>query len=598
MTLAVRLLGQVQIRRDDQPITMRGYKPLALLAYLLVAGKAHTRQHLVDLLFDGPDDPKASLRWTLSELRRAIGADYILADRQEIAFNFEADYWLDVTAFEAGQIDLYRGEFLEGLTARDAFGLEQWVLFERERLKELYQEALIRQLEISAGRADDQAVIEMAHQLLLLDNLREEWYRALMQGYANLGQRDAALAQYDLCRQVLQTELGLTPAAETVALYQRIRRGELARAEDPTPLAAPAQARQSPPLVAKRTLPRHNLPPQAAPFVGRQTELAELTRWLADPEVRLVTILGPGGMGKTRLAIQAALAQLDVFAHGVRYAHLAPVDPTIFAGAIEPLVAVLADTLDFAFRGGDPPRDQLGAFLQDKHVLLILDDFEHLLETADWVSGLLSQAPRLKVLVTSRQRLNLREEWVFPLSGMRVPAAVGSRASEMVVRPGQAMETSQELATSDVLQLFAQHARRVQPQFDPAAEAACVARICQLVDGVPLGIELAAAWLRLMPCQAIAQEIETSLDFLTTTLRNVPQRHRSLRAVFDQSWNLLSEAEQAVLKQLSVFRGGFQRQAAQVVTGASLPQLSSLVDQSLLQVTPSGRYQMHELTRQ
>jgi predicted ATPase/uncharacterized protein HemY len=261
-------------------------------------------------------------------------------------------------------------------------------------------------------------------------------------------------------------------------------------------------------------------------------------------------------------------------------------------------MAVLADTLDFAFRGGDAPLDQLRAFLQDKQMLLVLDDFEHLLETVDVMSGLLSYAPRLKVLATSRQRLSLREEWVFSLSGMRVPAEVESRTSEVVAHPGQARETSEELATYDAIQLFSQHARRVQPHFDPSTEAACVARICQLVDGMPLGIELAAAWLRLMPCRAIVQEIEANVDFLTTTLRNVPERHRSLRAVFDQSWNLISEAEQTVLKKLSVFRGGFQREVAEAVAGALLPQLSSLVDKSLLLVTPSGRYQIHEVTRQ
>jgi predicted ATPase len=258
----------------------------------------------------------------------------------------------------------------------------------------------------------------------------------------------------------------------------------------------------------------------------------------------------------------------------------------------------LADALDFAFRGGDAPRDQLRAFLQDKEMLLVLDDFEHLLETVDFVSGLLSHAPRLQILVTSRQRLNLREEWIFSLSGMRMPAEMESITSEVTASSGQAIGTWEELATFDAIQLFSQHARRIQPHFDPSAEVACVARICHLVDGMPLGIELAAAWLRLMPCQAIVQEIEANVDFLVTTLRNVPERHRSLRAVFDQSWNLLSETEQTVLKKLSVFRGGFQREAAEAVAGTLLPQLSSLVDKSLLLVTPSGRYQIHELTRQ
>ena len=129
MTLAVSLLGKIEISRDEQPVSMRGAKPVALLAYLLVTGKAHTRRHLIDLLFDGPADPRASLRWTLCELRQAIGADYILADRQQIGFNFDRQHWLDVTAFEAGQTDLYRDDFLAELHVRDAPDFEQWVLF-------------------------------------------------------------------------------------------------------------------------------------------------------------------------------------------------------------------------------------------------------------------------------------------------------------------------------------------------------------------------------------------------------------------------------------------------------------------------------------
>jgi predicted ATPase len=217
-----------------------------------------------------------------------------------------------------------------------------------------------------------------------------------------------------------------------------------------------------------------------------------------------------------------------------------------------------------------------------------------LVETADVVSELLSQAPRLKVLATSRQRLNLQEEWVLSLSGMRVPEQAETPTPEVSpAQPGQA-ETS---TTYDALQLFWQHARRAQPNLDLSAAWKWAVRICQLVDGMPLGIELAAAWTRLMPLRAIVREIEANGDFLATTLRNVPGRHRSLRSVLDQSWYLLSEVEQAILKKLSVFRGGFQRDAAEAVAGASLAGLSNLFDKSLLQVTASGRYQIHGPTR-
>lgn len=226
MTLRIRLLGPVQISRAGQPVQIRGYQAVALLAYLLVTGQAHTRQHLIDLLFEGTDNPRANLRWLLSELRRTIGNGYILADRQEVAFNFESDYWLDVSAFETGQLELYQGDFMEGLYLRGAFRFEDWLFFERERLRGRYQAALEGRLAGLEQQDDYAAVVETAHCLLRLDNLREDWYRALIRAYARLGKREAALAQFEQCRQILQAELEVAPAPETIALVQTIQKGQ------------------------------------------------------------------------------------------------------------------------------------------------------------------------------------------------------------------------------------------------------------------------------------------------------------------------------------------------------------------------------------
>jgi DNA-binding SARP family transcriptional activator len=202
-----------------------GQRSLALLAYLLLTGQAHSRQHLTDLLFEGPSDPRGALRWNLSRLRSAIGAAYFLADREEIAFNFAGDYWLDVAEFESGELELYRGDLLEGLSVHGAYAFEDWLLFERERLRGHYQAALERRLAEQETRGDSPGIVETAHQLLRLDNLREDWHRALMRAYARLGKREAALAQYAQCRQVLQAELGVEPVAETVALAEAIQKG-------------------------------------------------------------------------------------------------------------------------------------------------------------------------------------------------------------------------------------------------------------------------------------------------------------------------------------------------------------------------------------
>jgi alpha-glucoside transport system substrate-binding protein len=227
MSLRIQFLGPPRIRCDGAPIDLAGYRPLALLAYLIVTQKSHTRQQLIDLLFDGPDDPRAALRWTLSKIRKAIGDEYLLTDREEITFNFESDYWVDVSVFEAGELELYQGDFLEGLYLRDALRVEDWLGFERERLRGLYQAGLEAQLEMSRREGDASGVVNTAQQLLKLDNLREDWHVALMDAYARLGKRATALEQYEQCRQALRAEWTVDPSPETTALAESIRRGKV-----------------------------------------------------------------------------------------------------------------------------------------------------------------------------------------------------------------------------------------------------------------------------------------------------------------------------------------------------------------------------------
>jgi len=337
-------------------------------------------------------------------------------------------------------------------------------------------------------------------------------------------------------------------------------------------------------LVARRTefqAVRHNLPAQPTAFVGRQTDLAQIAARLADPACRLLTIVGPGGMGKTRLAIQVAqdnlLSAAARFSDGIFFVAL--------AGVASPdlLVSTIAATLDFTFYGSAAPKTQLLEHLRLKTLLLVLDNFEHLLDGGALVAEILNASTASKVIVTSREALNLREEWLHPLTGMSFPTDP---------------KDSAPLESYTAVQFFAQCARQLKPSFDLVVEATAVVRICRLVEGMPLGIELAASWLKHFPCTQIAREIEQSLDFLATTLRNVPARHRSMRAVFEHSWNLLAPAEQQVFQRLAVFRGGFRLEAAQQVAVASFPLLVSLAEKSLVQVAPSGRYQMHELLRQ
>ncbi len=309
-------------------------------------------------------------------------------------------------------------------------------------------------------------------------------------------------------------------------------------------------------------------------FIGREKEYADIHQLLAQPDCRLLTLVGPGGIGKTRLALQLNTLLGDKFTRGSFVAYLQPLrSAEFFASAV-------ADALGVSLTGQEPPLVQLAHYLSDKEALIIMDNFEHLLDAAEQLATLLSATPHIKYLITSREALNLQEEWLYPLSGLAFPTDAATEQND------------------DAVQLFNDRAQRVYPDFAPDKEVEAVIQICQLVEGLPLALELAAAWRKTLACQAIADEIQGGLAFLTTRHRNVLARHHSMQTVFDQTWQRLNEREQAVFKRLSVFRGGFLREAVAAVTGASLPILSALVDKSLLRLDSNGRYQIHELLRQ
>ena len=341
------------------------------------------------------------------------------------------------------------------------------------------------------------------------------------------------------------------------------------------------------------TLP-HNLPQQPTSFIGREEELRTLANLLADPEKRLISIVGPGGMGKTRLALAAAEAQLTnsaAFPHGIFFVHLAHIQTA------DQMIPTIARILKLPFDNtrqddrADPlsgdsltSRDQLLDYLHHKQLLLILDNFEHILEGAALVAEILQTAPQAQMLVTSRERLQLLEEQVYPIQGLDFPD----------------WETPEEALQYPAVRLFLQAAHRVQPHFAVTVDdLPDLTRICRAVGGMPLGLELAASWVDTLSLPDIADEIQNSLNLLETEMRNVPERHRSIRAVFDYSWQQLSPNEQAVFAQLAVFRGGFTRPAAQKITNASLRTLANLVNKSFLQYNQQrDRYELHELVRQ
>ncbi|MCW5881565.1 MAG: tetratricopeptide repeat protein, partial [Anaerolineae bacterium] len=370
---------------------------------------------------------------------------------------------------------------------------------------------------------------------------------------------------------------GLQVASDERAVFLRFARDDL-RQDLP---ALPAEAVIP---VHQPTQVTFHVPPNPG-FVGREREVADIATRLTQLDCRLLTLTGPGGIGNTRLALALARRLADSapppaeVADGVLFVPLAAVTSEA------EIVSALAAAARFEFYGNIPPRQQILDYLRNKRMLLVLDNFEHLLDAAGLVADLLATAAHVRVLTTSREALRLRGECFYPIEGLAFPGRAETLDAEA-------------LARYDAAQLFAQCARRVRRDFDLGREGDAVAHLCQLVEGMPLALELAAAWLRALSVRQVVAALERGQDILTARDRDAPERHRSLRAVLEQSWRLLSVEEQRVLARLSVFWGGCDTQAAEAVTATALDVLASLVEKSLLRASPEGRFQLHELVRQ
>jgi DNA-binding SARP family transcriptional activator/Tfp pilus assembly protein PilF len=571
--LEIRLFGGLEMQLDGAPVSaFMSSKVPALLAYLAVTHRPHQRDTLAALLWgELPDaDARNNLRQALVNLRRLL-APYLTVTRDTVAFNPTESFCLDTAQFETlldsvSALDpevrprqwqeataLYTDDFLAGFLVRDAPAFEEWMLGHRARYQELALYAMhqLAQHHLDSGQYG--RAINIATRLLAIDAWREEAHRQLMEALARTGRRSAAVAQYQRCRRLLREELGVDPSAELTALYERIK--------------------------ASLHGPKHNLPAALPSPLGRQAELAQLRRRLASPACRLLTLVGPGGGGKTCLALAAASEHVYAMLDGVYWV---PLDP---AASPAELIGAISNALGFVFSGAHPLEDQLIDYLRSKELLLVLDNFEHLIApfALTLLSRLLAHAPHLKLLVTSRVRLNLTAEWLVDVTGLAYP-------------PGH---NDAEAETYPAVQLFGQSARRIQPDFAlTPTNTAAVARICRLVEGLPLAIELAAAWARTMTPEMIVAELGRGLAFLASTAYDVPDRHRSLAAVFEHSWRLLVPDAQSILARLAVFRGGFEAAAAEAVAGPVGAALQVLVDRSLLRVNGSGKYAMHPLVQQ
>jgi predicted ATPase/DNA-binding SARP family transcriptional activator len=584
--LEITLLGTPEIKIDGKVVKTDRRKAVGLLAYLSVSGKSYSRDHLAALLW--PDYPQDSayayLRRTLWELNQMLGKGWIILDRDHLAIQSSSEIWLDTVAFEqlshtdltditamTEAVTLYRGDFLEGFSIIDTAPFEDWQFQQAEYFRRKFAGVLEKLVNTHSLQGEHSQALPYARRWLALDPLNETAHCAIMRLLAEMGDRTGAIRQYETCVHIVKNELGVPPQPETTKLYQDILQGEVRAA---IPDDAVSLKTEESRLVSR-------LPAMPTPFIGRRVEIEQIKTLIQNPTHRLITLTGPGGTGKTRLSIQAATEVCEFFPDGVYFSSLATV-PTV-----EGVLPALAKTLEFSFYRDERPRQQLLDFLREKRLMMVLDNFEHLMEASDLVVEILANAPGIKLLITSRIRLNLQGEQLYLVGGMRSPEAGEAAAwddPEMQAKPFSAV------------QLFLERARRVQPNFMlTKANVKQVMEICHLVQGMPLALELAAAWLELLPPVDIAAEITRSLDFLETNQVDVPNRQRSIRAIFESSWKLLSEGEQVTLQRLCVFRGSFSRQAAQQVSGATLRTLLGLVNKSWLQQTVDGRFHLHEL---
>ncbi|MCB8989370.1 MAG: tetratricopeptide repeat protein [Ardenticatenaceae bacterium] len=591
--LDISLLGSPLITLDGRSVTgFVSQKSLALFAYLAVESKQpHARTALADMFWPGQISKVAlkNLRDVLSNLQKLLGNQtavppYLLITRQTVQFNPDSSHTLDTRQFASllttceshrhkkietcrtcaqrlqQAIELYRSDFLADVFVDDSAAFEHWLVLNRERRQQLALEALNHLTRFHARRQEFSAARRYALRQVEIAPWLEVAYRQLMALSALMGQRGAALTHFETCRRRLAQELDVPPGSETMALYEQIKMGE----------------RPSTPSLPIITLPPHHIPAQTTAFLGREQEQLAIADYLQNPQCRLLTLIGSGGSGKTRLAVQVAGDEFANFEHGVFFVPLTAVDSTAN------LLITLAESINLPLAGQKPPQEQLLNYLREKELLLVLDNFESVLGDAAapaLLADILQYAPRVVMLVTSRQPVGLQAERLFNLDGLPYPDA----------------SSQADFERWDAVQLYLDRARRIQP--DVAADRdnlAAIAAICQLIEGLPLGIELAAAWAREMSGVEILTAVQTSLDTLATTRPDVPPRHRSLRATFASSWALLTAAEQRAFCALSVFRGGFTAEAAPV----EAPVLSALVGKSLLRLDEDGRYQIHELLRQ
>ena len=583
MASPLRLLGTPQRQLDGRWTPLPPGRPLLLLSYLAYQEDWVSRDELLALLWpDIAEKPaRQNLRQLLYQCRQEPWAEGLEVERTRLRWPVATDVARFREALGAGDwpvaLEACQGELLEAVRIDLPPPFEEWLAAEREVLQGAWREAALAHAATLEARAEYGQGAALLRQVLRQDPLAEDALRAFMRCAYLDGQRDQALRSFDAFAAQLQREFEMEPLEETVELAGAVREGTLTR---PQPIPAGhsttperPQASATPPAPA--TAPRlMNVPSQLTPFIGRDLDLAAIANLLQTPEVRLVTLAGPGGNGKTRLAIQTLLEQVGVFPDGAAFVPLAAITRP------DQIPVVAATALGLAFGPDGNASGQLTDYLRDRNLLLAVDNVEHVIDGATLLLELLEAAPGLKLLVTSREALGFQSEWFYEVKGMEVPA-----------------ESDEQPELHDGVELFLRRARSVQPQLVLGeGDRARVGRICRLVGGSPLGIELAANWVRILSLEQILAELGDSLDLLESDQRDLPERHRSIRGgvrrVMGTPRRIRAVGHPEALR---VSRRLLQGTRLARWPGTSVRTLLSLANKSLIYRNARDRFERHPL---
>ena len=600
--LRLSFLGTFQAQLGGQIIThFRSTNVQGLLVYLaLQAERPFPRDVLATLFW--PNSPenvaKTNLRQTLYQLRKVLNdlgdkeRPFLNINRQTVQFNPDSDYLLDATQFltaiERGDFEtavtLYQAELLPGFTC-DSLEFENWLRQERERFHLLGLDAIDQQFSHSIRQQKFSKAKQLAQQQINLEPWNENGHQNLITAMALNGEKSAALNQYKKTEDILWEELGTPPSSKINDLIAQIERDEIKPA---------AQTISS---ISTDNHPKHNLQSLLTPFFAREEDLLLLQKRIGLPKYRLITLVGEGGIGKSRLANELGWHCLDKFKEGVWFVPLAGLSSAQEGHVQENNIALaILQACNQPLAGQQEPKQQLLTYLKEKQLLLILDNFEHLLNGGQLLIELLQQSPKLVVLCTSREPLDFMAEWAYSVKSLPIPKKLNTAN-----RPSQQEQEAQlaSVIENPTMRLFEDRANRALGEFElTTANQSLVIELCHLVQGIPLGLELAAAGLRQRPLPDLIHSLQQSLDSLMTHKRDIPERHRNIRTVFENSWTLLSKYERAAFGTLALFQGGFTLKAAQAVTGTTADVLYALKDKSLVRHEANGRFSIHELLRQ